>query len=284
MTDVPSAVAGVVGDWQAGGRPRQQGIGWPRERWLAAFPETADALQALPVRLDRGTVGAACAGAAGSPAAAWQAFVVVMAWGYGTVGYGAWRTARILQGDSHAPDRLASVAQQLGERGALDAYGLLGGACRLRGLGPAFGTKYLYFCPQAAAGPRALILDRLVARWLARNARVSLNSGFWSSTPTAVTLSCSVRGRKHLVLHPTRSRCASSKPRRARRETSGPLRLDLTDAGTIPKAEIPVGPYVRPPRLRDSTYRKGDVGHYRAWRPGRLPPTSSLSCSKPSGT
>ena len=180
MTDVPPAVARVVGGWQAGGRPRQQGIRWPRERWLAAFPETADALQALPVRLDRGTVRAACADAAGSPAAAWQAFVVVMAWGYGTVGYGAWRTARILQGDSNAPDRLASVTQQLAERGALDAYGLLGGACRLQGLGPAFGTKYLYFCPQPAAGPRALILDRLVARWLARNARVSLNPGFWS--------------------------------------------------------------------------------------------------------
>lgn len=181
MTDVPPAVAGVVGDWQAGGRPGQQGIRWRRERWLAAFPEAADALQALPVRLDRGAVGAACAGAAGSPAAAWQAFVVVMAWGYGTVGYGRWRTARILQDDSHAPDRLASVAQQLGERGALAAYGLLGGACRLRGLGPAFGTKYLYFCPQPAAGPRALILDRLVARWLARNAGVSLNPRFWSS-------------------------------------------------------------------------------------------------------
>jgi hypothetical protein len=181
MNDVPSAVARVVGEWQAGGSPGQQGIRWPRARWLAAFPESGDALAALPDWLDRGTVRAACSGAAGSPAAAWQAFVVVMAWGYGTVGYGAWRTARILQGDAHAPDRLASIAQQLAERGALDAYGLLGGACRLRGLGPAFGTKYLYFCPQRAAGPRALILDRLVARWLARNVSVSFNPGFWSS-------------------------------------------------------------------------------------------------------
>jgi hypothetical protein len=181
MNDVPSAVARVVGEWQAGGSPGQQGIRWPRARWLAAFPESGDALAALPDWLDRGTVRAACSGAAGSSAAAWQAFVVVMAWGYGTVGYGAWRTARILQGDAHAPDRLASIAQQLAERGALDAYGLLGGACRLRGLGPAFGTKYLYFCPQRAAGPRALILDRLVARWLARNVSVSFNPGFWSS-------------------------------------------------------------------------------------------------------
>jgi hypothetical protein len=180
-TDVPPAVVRVVGDWRAGGQPRQQGIRWPRERWLAAFPESADALQALPVRLDRGSVRAACAGAAASPTAAWQAFVVVMAWGYGTVGYGAWRTARILRRDAHAPDRLARVAQQLTEWGALGAYGLLGGACRLRGLGPAFATKYLYFCPPSVAGPQALILDRLVARWLAEHACVSLNPGFWSS-------------------------------------------------------------------------------------------------------
>jgi hypothetical protein len=83
MTDVPPAVVRVIGDWQARGRPRQQGMRWPRERWLATFPETADALQDLPVRLDRPTVGAACAGAASSSAAAWKAFVVVMAWGYG---------------------------------------------------------------------------------------------------------------------------------------------------------------------------------------------------------
>jgi hypothetical protein len=99
MSDVPPAVAGVVGDWQAGGRPGQQGIRWPRERWLAAFPETADALQVLPVRLDRGAVGAACAGAAASSAAAWQAFVVVMAWGlwHGRL----WRVAD----RSHSPGR-----------------------------------------------------------------------------------------------------------------------------------------------------------------------------------
>ena len=177
---VPPAVARLVGDWQAGGQPRQQGIRWPRARWLAAFPESADALEALPVRLDRGAVRAACLGAADSPDAAWQAFVVVMAWGYGTVGYGAWRTARILQRDAHAPERLARVAQQLAEQGALDAYGVLGRACRLRGLGPAFVTKYLYFCPQSPAGPRALILDRLVARWLAKNVSISFNPGFWS--------------------------------------------------------------------------------------------------------
>jgi hypothetical protein len=58
-----------------------------------------------------------------------------MPWGHGPVGYGPWRTARILQERFHSSDRLAKVAQHLTHWGALDAYDLLG---------PAFGTKYLY--------------------------------------------------------------------------------------------------------------------------------------------
>jgi hypothetical protein len=180
MTRPPAAVVRVVGAWQAHGRPRQPATRWPRKRWLVAFPESSRELTLLPDYLDRATVRAACLGAPSSPAAARRAFLVVMAWGYGTVGFGPWRTARILQESSHAPDRLARVAQQLAHRGALDAYGLLGGDCRLRGLGPAFGTKYLYFCPQSDAGPQALIFDRLVAGWLAQHAGVRLNPVSWS--------------------------------------------------------------------------------------------------------
>lgn len=180
MTKVPAAVVRVVGEWQALGRPRQQGKLWPRAPWLATFPESAEALISLPNYLDRAAVRAACSGAPDSPAGAWHAFVIVMAWGYGTVGYGRWRTARILQTNARAPDQLVVVAQRLAERGALDAFGLLGGDCRLWGLGPAFGTKYLYFCPQSAAGPQALILDQLVARWLARCVDESFNAGSWS--------------------------------------------------------------------------------------------------------
>jgi hypothetical protein len=178
---VPEAVVDVMARWQAGGRPQQPAIGWPRPRWLAKFPESEGLLTSLPERLDRATVRARCSGAASSPAAAWQAFLVVMVWGYGAVGYGPWRTARVLAATGEAQERLANVAQYLAERGALDAYRLLAGDCRLRWLGPAFGTKYLYFCPQGP-GPQALILDRLVARWLTNNVHISFNPGPWSST------------------------------------------------------------------------------------------------------
>jgi hypothetical protein len=180
MTRPPAAVIRVVGSWQDNGRPRQPGIRLRRERWLATFPVSGHALDSLPEFLDRATVRAACLDAPSSPAAARDAFLVAMAWGYGKVGYGLWRTARILQQSSHAPDRLAKVAQHLAHRGALDAYGLLAGECRLRGLGPAFGTKYLYFCPQSAAGPQALIFDRLVAGWLGEHVDVRLNPSSWS--------------------------------------------------------------------------------------------------------
>jgi hypothetical protein len=166
--------------WQAGGQPQQPGIGWPRSRWLAWFPESEGLLTALPDRLDRAAVRARCSNAATSPKAAWQAFLVVMVWGFGTVGYGPWRTAQVLAATVGAQERLASVAQQLAAGGALDAYRLLAGGCRLRGLGPAFGTKYLYFCPQGP-GPPALIFDRLVAKWLTGTVDISLNSGPWSA-------------------------------------------------------------------------------------------------------
>jgi len=50
---------------------------------------------------------------------------------------------------------------------------------RLPYLGPAFGTKFLYFC--SSTGRRsALILDRLVARWLRENVGLAFNEVRWS--------------------------------------------------------------------------------------------------------
>jgi hypothetical protein len=128
---------------------------------------------------NRATVRAACVETARSPAAAWQAFLVVMVWGQGTTGYGPWRTARILQDNSDAKERLVRVARHLAQDGALEAYRRFGGDYRLRWLGPAFGTKYLYFCPQGPGSP-ALILDRLVAQWLTKNTSSNFRAGPWS--------------------------------------------------------------------------------------------------------
>ena len=78
MTRPPAAVIRVVRSWQAKGRPRQPGILWRRERWLATFPESKHALNSLPNYLDRGIVRAACLHAPSSPAAARHAFLVAV--------------------------------------------------------------------------------------------------------------------------------------------------------------------------------------------------------------
>jgi hypothetical protein len=177
---VPVPIRTVVEDWKAAGRPAQDGIGWPQGRWSASFPDGA--LPELPARLDRAAVRAACAAAPCGPEAARQAFLAVMAWGYGNVGYGPWRTTRILDPGVNptAGQRLAESAAELLSAGPLAAYRHLGGKGRLRWLGPAFGTKYLYFCPQPDAQRPALILDRPVARWLADHIGIELDPVPWA--------------------------------------------------------------------------------------------------------
>jgi hypothetical protein len=47
-------------------------------------------------------------------------------------------------------------------------------------LGPAFGTKFLYFCQRIGQWPQALIHDKNLSDWLRDNARLNLPSASWS--------------------------------------------------------------------------------------------------------
>lgn len=183
MPAAPEAAHRLVERWNSAGNPGQPAIEWPRERWRNYFPRHIDALRTLPSSLDRQVVRRACADAALDANSAERAFVAVMAWGYGTeVGYGPWRTHRVLTQTPDAGDRLARVARTLSEDGAISAYGRLthDSDCRLRWLGPAFGTKYLYFCQPEGQPMTALILDSLVSTWLRREAKLDLNPIPWS--------------------------------------------------------------------------------------------------------
>ena len=109
-----------------------------------------------------------------------RAFLAVMAWGFGTqAAYGPWRTREMLRPDD-VPHRLLTAARLLREQGALEAYTALSryDASRVKGLGPSFGTKFLYFCSRG--DDSALILDRIVAAYLNRDSAAELNSGRWS--------------------------------------------------------------------------------------------------------
>ncbi len=117
-------------------------------------------------------------------------FVLTMAWGYGNVGYGRYRTRRMLATPKVAerletalaplrspalatPDQLADVYRSLS----------WGGSSRIRGLGPAFFTKLLYFAGHrhGEVGLQPLILDRRVARALAAAGGPALASWGWTA-------------------------------------------------------------------------------------------------------
>ncbi len=109
--------------------------------------------------------------AAKSDTDAERAFLTAMVWGHGRVGYGAYRTERVLAENPNAARRLREVAAVAKKQGGVAAFRHLA-SDRLDGLGVAFGTKYLFFCAEAGVSP-APILDRLVRGWL------GAETGWW---------------------------------------------------------------------------------------------------------
>ena len=177
---VPAALRVLVDQWREAGQPPQPGIFWPRDLWIGAFPTHERALLALPRVLDRAAVRKSCARAAEDSITAEAAFVAAMAWGYGKVGYAVHRVTEILTSTSNASSHLRHAVDVLMAAGALAAYRTLTKESRLFGLGPAFGTKFLYFCQPADQPVRALILDRVVADWLMRHAELKFDPVPWT--------------------------------------------------------------------------------------------------------
>lgn len=178
MSAPPDRLRAAVELWVQRGCPPQAGIPWPRDRWIAFFPDRHQLWIALPDQLRRADVTAAAAGADQTEAEALTAFLVAMAWGYGNVGYGPWRVQRCLSTD-RAAGRLLEAARTAVKKGPVAGYAALGGQDRLTGLGPAFGTKFLYFVSKASSTPVALIFDRLVAGWLRDHAALRINPVTW---------------------------------------------------------------------------------------------------------
>jgi hypothetical protein len=146
------------------------------------MPDQADLFRSLPNPLDRTALRRVGAEASIDAISAERALVAVMVWGNGNNGYAQDRTSKILSNTSRAADKLLAVAQTLGTEGALAAYRRLGDDrdCRLSRLGPAFGTKFLYFCQPEGQELMALIHDRTVSEWIANHAGLTLSSEEWS--------------------------------------------------------------------------------------------------------
>jgi hypothetical protein len=107
-------------------------------------------------------------------------FLAAMIWGYGTVGYGPFRTQRVLSSETYASTLLKGAI----DHNSLVSYERLATSMRLRWLNPAFGTKWLYF----ASGTRSLILDRVVTNWPSENANWEVDLVHWSLVQHAAYL------------------------------------------------------------------------------------------------
>lgn len=172
----------LVARWRVAGSPPQPGVPWRRPSWIRSFPRHKSTFEKLPDLLDRKATRAVALDAPADVRSAEAAFLVSRAWGEGMNGYGATRALDIFDLNPEVSGALLNVARVLRDGGVESAYEALASASesRLRRLGPAFGTKYLYFSQPDGQRPRALIHDAQMAEWLRLHAGISLGADLWS--------------------------------------------------------------------------------------------------------
>ena len=141
--------------------PDAHRVSYNVDAWRRLFAGDPD-LEALAARyprtLSRADVAGIARAALQGATPIRRAFLASMIWGYGTVGYGAFRTARMLR----TPDALG----QLDRAAAATTAGRLGEAVErfgLQGCGLAFVSKFVYFVGMASEErPLPVILDARV--------------------------------------------------------------------------------------------------------------------------
>ncbi|TWE10280.1 hypothetical protein [Rudaeicoccus suwonensis] len=173
--------------------PPQQAFAYDREawiRWTGDLPNVERTIKVLPVAIDRAIVAGITEDRI-SQGEVVPAFVVAMMWGHGKSNYGPSRTAKVLAGAESAGTAAgalgAEVIEKLAESvrlarcdGLVEGYRYLNNAGHLKGLGPAFFTKWLYFATargHARSQQAAPVLDALVIRWFKREADLRLRYG-----------------------------------------------------------------------------------------------------------
>lgn len=161
-TDAPDRGADVLGQW----------ISYNPDQWMQRLPDPSLWPASLPTVPAAGarwpTVDRRAAldigAAVHDPTSALHAYVAAAVWGTGTNARGVTRRCAPFAGPGIG-QQLLSTARILLDSGPDQAYAELHGDRRVRYLGPAFGTKFLYFCgfDRAPGSRQPLILDSYVA-------------------------------------------------------------------------------------------------------------------------
>ena len=136
--------------------------------WIERFPGDAKFLKSVAKNLNRKNVRKVCSQR--STHSIREKFLAVMLWGYGPYAVGAARTLKITK-EQEFESRLKEV-YNLAKRGRpIDAISFMA-IDPIKGFGPAYGTKFVYFCsPKNVCAP---IYDKRVRDWLGKYAKNEL--------------------------------------------------------------------------------------------------------------
>lgn len=192
--DTPEALRDAYKRWNRAGRPSQVPSRWKLDSWIRQLPECKAVLSGLPQGAIDRSDAIELTGEVNDEESAVRAFLISMIWGYGPVGYGPYRSRRVLNSPD-APARLLKVARIAQTAGGLKAFEHIEVQRRadrayLKYLGPAFGTKYLYFLT-ASVGPANTtpVMDAVVRRWFRKNVPdASMNVLYWDTESYAAFL------------------------------------------------------------------------------------------------
>ena len=136
--------------------------------WIERFPRDAKFLKSVAKNLNRKSFRKVCSQR--STYSIREKFLAVMLWGYGPYAVGAARTLKITK-EQEFESRLKEV-YNLAKRGRhIDAISFMA-IDPIKGFGPAYGTKFVYFCsPKNVCAP---IYDKRVRDWLGKYAKNEL--------------------------------------------------------------------------------------------------------------
>src|SRR5699024_4239650 len=173
MTTPPHALRATYDSWAETGYPTQPSFAWRPESWRKRLQGTdipkaeftlTDCIQTIVERTARPEDGSRpridrkhvttlhspetlVVDGTYDEQAVVTAFLASMIWGYGTTGYGPYRTARVLTSNPCAIAHLTETAEraQASADGGIDAFDHIAESRKntqyLKYLGPAFGTK-----------------------------------------------------------------------------------------------------------------------------------------------
>ncbi|MFP5021922.1 8-oxoguanine DNA glycosylase OGG fold protein [Pseudonocardia phyllosphaerae] len=164
-------------------RPEQEPSSWTPRTWRRWLGDRA-VFDRLPERVSRNAVTRqfeVAAESADDLALVTDAFIAAMVWGYGPVGLGPYRTRRVLDLNPHAPGVLAKALDDAHKGDRKAAFEAMAGN-KLKYLGPAFGTKFLYFASLTAGRDDAVcpVLDSIVAGWFRTHTTFAPKIAAWS--------------------------------------------------------------------------------------------------------